>query len=199
MPNRRFQGRNLPENEFITVDLLPDVRRPRQFNVNIILIVLVAVFFAWLLIYWPLSARQNDLDAALELNNDLANVEEMLEEQVSEYRIDPNVLTFADQIERIDALYTDYENLDKGIQSAILAIEPSAEFMYYSYDAVTQRYTIRMSLSHFLMFDDVLIGLYELDYVLDATNNEPTSPTDTSRYEARFIIEVDIDAFETIE
>lgn len=199
MPNRRFQGRNAPENEFITVDLLPDVRRPRQFNVNVILIVLVAVFFSWLLIYWPLNARQNDLDKALEINNDLNNAEAMLEEQVQEYRIDTEVLTFAEYIDRINTLYTDYEALDQGIQAAILAIEPSAHFTFYSYNAVNQTYTIRVSLSHFLMFDDVLIGLYELDYVLDASNNEPTSPSDTSRYEARFIIEVDIDAFEANE
>ncbi len=199
MPNRFFKGRNLPENEFITVDLLPDVRRPRQFNVNVILIVLVAVFFTWLLIYWPLTARQNDLDKALELNNDLENALQHLSEQEEAYRLDNEIITFYGHVNQIRDLQFDFHTLDQDIQAAIRSSEPTAHFLFYQYNAATQVYTIRVSLMHYFIFEDVLIDLYELDYVIRATHGSIMSPEHTTRYEAAFRIEVDIDAFETIE
>ncbi|GEM_PF-863978 len=199
MPNRRYQGKELPQSEFITVDLLPDVRRPRQFNVNIILIVLVAVFFTWLLIYWPLSGRQAQLDSALETNNDLITMRELVNDQISEYRIDPSILEFQDHIDRIEALQTDYESLQTELVATVLQAESNAFFLSFTFNVVEEQMVIRLNLPRAITFQNVRIALLELGYVESATYSSPSSPAGTSRYTAIFTIGVDLDAFKETE
>ncbi len=195
MPNRKFQGREESGDDFIYVDLLPDVKRPRQFNVNIILVVLVAVFLSWLLIYWPLSGRQEELDAALEQNNDLTHQREQVNDEIEGYRIDPDLVNFMEDIEGVEALKKDYYPPLEDFSNAIEFIESSGEIYRVQYNAVNDTYTLTVLMAQQLSFNNVRIEMLEIDYVESAEFEQVFSPSGTSRYQGTFTIEVSDDAF----
>ncbi len=199
MPNRRFQSRKASESEFVTVDLLPAMRRPRQFNVNVILVVLVAIFFSWLLIYWPLSGRQNTLDEVLEQQNDLENLLVSLQDQEAEYRINADAMAFQRQIDEILELQTDYEMALDDIKAAVLSTEANARFIRYDYNVVEETFTLRVALPRSITFQNVRIALLELEYVNSVTYPAPERLEFSTQFASTIVMEVDIDALKTAE
>ena len=165
MPNRRFQSKDPDQNEFIYVDLLPDVRRPRQFNVNIILIVLIAVFLTWLLIYWPLSGRQSQLDEALDRNNDLRIQEEVLEQQITTYRIDRSRIELFDNIEEALAHQIMMTQYHDELKAAVTSVESGGTIDVINFNVSTNTITLRVSLQRQLSFDNVNIAFLDLPFV----------------------------------
>jgi len=165
MPNRRFQNQDEHESAFIYVDLLPDVRRPRQFNVNVILIVLIAVFLTWLLIYWPLSGRQNQLDAALDANNDLTTQREFLDQQINTYRIDRDRIDLLENIElAIDHQINVLEYHD-ALYNAVTSVESEGRIEIINYNVSTNVITMRVHLQRSLSYDNVNIAFLDLPFV----------------------------------
>lgn len=195
MASRRFQNKDNAEEAFIFVDLLPDVKRPRQFNVNVILVVLLAVFLSWLLIYWPLSGRQEQLDAALEENNDLIHQRGQVNEEIEGYRIEPDLVDFRENIDAVESLQKDYSAPLNDFEAAIGFIESSGSVIRIEYNAITDQYTLLVLMSQQLSFSNVRIELLEIDFVESAAVDQIHSPTGTSRYQGRFTIEVNDDAF----
>lgn len=194
MANRHYTG-DEDQNAFIEVDLLPQMRRPRQFNVNVLLIVLVAVFASWLLIYLPLNGRQDELDEALERNNDLTNEEVFINETIDSYGIEAERIDFQDNLETARGLQTNYADQLAGIDNAIHVIEPDGRFTDVSYNAVGNRFDVDVALTRQISFQNVNIEILELDFVQDSSYTSPVPIDDTSWYRARYTIEVDPDAF----
>ncbi|MFP4078337.1 MAG: hypothetical protein ACOCU5_02370 [Bacillota bacterium] len=194
MANRHYTG-DEDQNAFIEVDLLPQMRRPRQFNVNVLLVVLVAVFASWLLIYLPLNGRQDALDDTLETNNDLTNEEVFINETIESYGIEKERIDFQAHLENAKGLQTNYAEQLEGIENAISAVEPDGRFLSVSYDAVNEEFYIGVTLNRQISFQNVNIEILELDFVNSASYSSPESIKGSSWYRARFTIEVDPDAF----
>ena len=57
--------------DFVYVDLLPEVKRSRQFNANVIIALLYAIVLGFFLVYRPYSSAVFDLEAKYSENYDL--------------------------------------------------------------------------------------------------------------------------------
>jgi len=192
MPNRRYMGKERGEHEFIYVDLLPNVKRPRQFNVNILYIVLIAVAASWFLVYMPLSSRQETLDTVLEQNNDMTNQLLLLNEEVVGYRIEQNRIDFMSQLDRIEALQTDY--LDVFIPVRDIVLNYNGEITQLRYDRISQQLQLVVILNTEFTFQNLNLELLEQDFITSSEHTTPNQQAGTVRYTATYTIGVDIDA-----
>ncbi len=194
MPNRKYQGKEREGSEFIYVDLLPEMRRPRQFNVNILLIVLIAVILSWLVIYMPLSGRQERLDEVLEERNDLRNERAMIDGIISTYRLDADRITFMENIERAKALQSTYTQYKEDMENAVLEIDHNADIIDFRYDHANNEVVFRVTMGRRIHFPNLEMEIYELLYVASINYPEPTSPEGSTRYTTTITVEVDPDA-----
>ena len=190
MPNRRYEGKDSEQSEFVYVDLLPNIRRPRQFNVNIILIVLFAVFFTWLLIYWPLNNRQAEYDKALETLNDLETQQTFIDEQIETYRIDRSRINLLNSIEdaRHHQIYVMHHIGD--IETEIAYVDPTASIEVIQFDLSDNEILLRIPLQRTVDYGGLNRRFNDLPFVVRATYTQNNDA---------FILEVEFDAFETTE
>jgi len=195
MANRHYKGDD-EQSAFIEVDLLPQMRRPRAFNVNILLIVLVAVFFSWVLIYIPLNGRQDTLDDTLETNNDLTNELEVINDIVDRYGIERERIDFQDQLEMARPLQSEYADNLSEIEEAITIIETDGRILSVSYNAVENRFDLVITLRRVISFSNVNIEFLELDFVSGSSHTDPEPISGSTRYRAAYTIEVSDDAVE---
>ena len=192
MPNRRYMGKERGEHEFIYVDLLPNVKRPRQFNVNILYIVLIAVAASWFLVYMPLSSRQETLDRVLEQNNDMTNQLLLLEEEVQGYRIEQSRIDFSNQIDRVGAMQTSYLDVFLPVQDIISNY--NGQITQLRYDAVTEELQVVVILNTEFIFQNLNLELLEQDFIRSSSHTTPTQQAGTVRFRATYTIGVDINA-----
>ncbi len=172
MANRRFTGKESEQSDFIYVDLLPHMRRPRQFNVNIILIVLIAVAATWLLIYWPLSGRQEMLDDALNRNNDLQIQRDLIDEQIAVYRIDEDRITLMENIDTALEHQLEVMEYRDDLLAAIHRVESGASIKSLNVDISANTITLRVELTRNLSYENVNIEFLELPFVKNSTYDD---------------------------
>lgn len=189
MPNRRYEGKDSEQSEFVYVDLLPNIRRPRQFNVNIILIVLFAVFFTWLLIYWPLNNRQSEYDEALETLNDLETQKTFIDEQIETYRIDRTRINILDSIEDAQTHQIHVMHHIDDIEIEINRLDENATIEAIRFDLSENKIFLRIPLQRSVDYAGLNRRFNDLPFV----NESDTLSND------EFVLEVEFDAFETTE
>ncbi len=194
MPNRHYQGKERDTQEFIYVDLLPDMKRPRQFNVNIILIVLIAVGLSWLIIYMPLNTRQDELDEVLEAQNDLQSQYELTEQIIASYRLDADRIDFMRDIEAIDELQSHYYDHKQILDDTIRTVHSDGRILRFSYNSFQETYTLQVSYVREEEFEVLEEYLYDLDFVESASYDSVRVPEGPANVQARVIVEVDPDA-----
>ncbi len=181
-------------NDFIQIDLLPEMRRPRNFNVNILLLVLIAVVASWLIIYLPLTTRQENLDNALETRSDLRFERDLLLEEIVGYNIEQDRLTLQDRLQQAEALGIDFFYYYDWFEEIMLTRD-TVDIVLVDFDAVSGIFYIDVlapSTSSFRNIEFLLIE--ELGDTLIAIQYDVASlPVGTQRF-ATFILEVDFDA-----
>ncbi|MFW5864889.1 MAG: hypothetical protein ACOCUE_02395 [Candidatus Izemoplasmataceae bacterium] len=192
MANRKFQSKGQQTtNEFILVDLLPDVRRPRQFNVNILLIVLFAVILSWIFIYFPLSNRQETLNNVLEENNDLQYELLLVNEELTGYNIQMNRVNFLDTVNTVSMHQINYQTYYDELEALVNNYGGDVWFVRYS--AVNSRFELMVELNTQIEFRSLNWDYGDLPYV-DESSYTALQQTSNFTYTAIFTIEVNIDA-----
>ncbi|MFP4287338.1 MAG: hypothetical protein ACLFRI_06515 [Candidatus Izemoplasmataceae bacterium] len=192
MANRKFQSKGQQTtNEFILVDLLPDVRRPRQFNVNILLIVLFAVILSWIFIYFPLSNRQETLNNVLEENNDLQYELLLVNEELTGYNIQMNRVNFLDTVNTVSMHQINYQTYYDELEALVNNYGGDVWFVRYS--AVNSRFELMVELNTQIEFRSLNWDYGDLTYV-DESSYTALQQTSSFTYTAIFTIEVNIDA-----
>ncbi len=193
MPSRRYKERD--SSDFIHVDLLPEVKRPRQFNVNVVFIVLATVILTWLIIYIPLSSRQETLDTVLERNNELTDERDSLRGIINEHRIEADRVALAESIDDIKALQQGYNVYIDDFENAIVFTDSSGYLTSFRYNAVAGEivFTVvyRIPIEAYNPFRDLEFELLSLDYV-ENVSRSPRSQIapGSTRYSSRFTLEV---------
>lgn len=188
MANRKFQGRSVSgTNDFIHIDLLPNVKRPRQFNVNILLLVLIAVFASWLVIYLPLTTRQERLDDALEDRSDLQYQLLLVNEERVGYNIEGERLVFAEALSSAESLQIDLLDYHNQIANQINS-NGMIVFMHFDHNTNVFSYdVIASSNTDFVTIDFELV---ELPFITSSSYTVINTGGNGSNMEATFEIEV---------
>ena len=132
--------------DFIYVDLLPEVKRSRQFNVNVIIALLYAIVLGFFFIYSPYSKAIFDLEDKYSENYDLQHELSLTQEEFDGYDIDLEAIVFEEGIESAELLRIDFNNLLDDLELRI--DQNDGVFESISYDAELAIITLAVS------FDD---------------------------------------------
>ncbi len=179
-------------HEFIYVDLLPDVKRPRQFNANILFVVLFGVALSWFIVYMPLNARQEELNRVSEIRHDLQHQRALIAEEISGYRIDEARFDFYNQLRLIESLEGDFQLQYQPLRTSIE--QRDGQLISLNYDHFASTFRIQVSLANVFMFENLMFDLLELDFVERVSYDNPQPVSGSIRHRATYTIEVNRDA-----
>lgn len=176
-------------SDFIYVDLLPDVKRVGQFNIKVIIGLLLFITLTFVLVFIPYSnqvATYEDLNA---LNNDL-NVELTLtQEEFIGYGINIKNANFESDINLLDEIKVDIRDTLGDIDIEAKRNDTFVE--YVSYNAQTSEFVIEFSSKDYVNFGPLETDLLTLDWVKYCTKTTWSVSTDGQTYVSTYTIGVD--------
>jgi len=175
--------------DFVYVDLLPEVRRPRQFNVNVILSLFFAVITLYLLVFIPVTSKTAQLEDLNSWNNDLQHNFELINEEFRGYEIDLDVVNFETNISELETMQVDFNNLLDDIELQVNSLSGDITYVSYSAENSTLRVTVEMSVySAYPSLDQLFLNL---DWVTDSGEYTRVKNGDDTEYTATYTLEVD--------
>lgn len=175
--------------DFVYVDLLLEVRRSRQFNINVILALLFAIVLGFFFIYRPYSAAIFDLEELNAINNDYEHELVLTQEEFTVYEIDLDAIGFEEDINEANQLRVDINNLvdDVLLKSTL----NKGEIQSVRYNAETKQMLIEISIISQFSFDTLNDELLNLSWVEDVEHSAPTRYSNDVAYTSIFVIGVD--------
>jgi septal ring factor EnvC (AmiA/AmiB activator) len=175
--------------DFVYVDLLPEVRRPRQFNVNVILSLFFAVLVFYVLIFVPVNNKTIQLEELNSWNNDLKHELTLIQEEFVGYEIDLEVIKLENEIDNVRDLRVDFNNLLDDVELEVNDVSGNISFISYSAEQSQLRVTVQ--LTSFYSYNSLEQEFLNLDWVVSSENTTPEKNGDEVQYSATFILEVD--------
>ena len=127
-------------SDFVYVDLLPEVKRARQFNMNVIIAGTLAVVLVWGLIFIPYRQKTEEFEALNGHNNDLQHRLNLKNEELLLHEIDLSIIEFEQDILDLEQLSIDF-NLY--LDEINLRVDPYGAITEVVYNAETS--TLRVS------------------------------------------------------
>ena len=175
--------------DFVYVDLLPEVRRSRQFNMNVILALLFAVVLGFFAIYRPYSAAVFELEELNRLNYDYEHALLLTQEEFEGYQIDLDAIAFEEDIEEATKLRVNFNNLVDDIKLKVNL--NNGRIRSIDYSAETSEIFVQVSIVSSFSFNTLNNQFLNLSWVSDSTYTVPTRFSDEIEYTSTFVIGVD--------
>lgn len=177
-------------SDFIYVDLLPEVKRPRQFNMNVIFILTFTLVAAFIIIYLPYRTRTAEFEELNGLNNDYKHELLLTQEEFEGYQIDLDTIAFGEDIDYLLSLQTDFNNMLDDIELTV--DEYDGTITSISYSAQTNRFTVDVEMTSYYKFNNLGNEFLNLSWVTDSEFEEPRLVT-TVLYTSSYTLEVNSD------
>lgn len=174
--------------DFVYVDLLPEVRRPRQFNVNVIISLLFAVVLVWVLIFQPVTEKTMELENLKSWNNDLKHSLLLTNEEFVGYEIDLDVIAYEQEIDNLEVNRINFNNLLDDVELEVDKV--NGEITFISYDAETSSLRVTVKINYFYSYNELDQGLINLNWVASSDYSDPEKNGDEVQYSATFTLEV---------
>ena len=150
-------------NDFIYIDLLPDVKRAGQFNIKVIIGLLFLIVSTFVLIFIPYSTRIAEYEELNSLNNDLKVELDLTKEEYIGFEINPNNIDFEDDIETIDEMRVDIKSIIDDIQLKVNPYNGSVERV--SFNAAKSTISVDINVNNLSYFSSLNSDLLELPWV----------------------------------
>jgi hypothetical protein len=178
-------------SDFIYVDLLPEVRRARQFNVNVVITLLYAIVLAFFLIYSPYRDGTFTLEDTVRQNNDLQHELSLVQEEFDGYEIDLAAIQFEEDITMFQARRIDFNNLMDDVE--LIVDDHHGRIRNVQYDASTSMLSFEVLMVSQFGYNSINNDLLILPWVENSTFDVITKSSDVE-YLTTFEIEVNYDA-----
>ena len=179
-------------SDFVYVDLLPDVKRSRQFNVNVIAALFLGVFLSFILIYMPFRTATEKFEFTNSLNNDLRHELLLTQEEFVGYEIDLETIAFEEEIDLLVTYKIDFNNYYDDIE--LIADLYSGSILYVNYTAASSSFQVTIVHSSPFTFNIINNDLLELNWVEASEFSIPLRTGDAVLYSSTFTLGVDRDA-----
>jgi len=179
-------------SDFVYVDLLPDVKRSRQFNMNVIGALFLGVFLSYVLLYMPFRTLTEEHETLNALNNDLQHELMLTNEEFLGYEINLDIIVFEENIDNLVIHKVDYNNFLDDIE--LLSDEHEGTIIYTSYLAETSELHVTIVNSSQYSFNILNNDLLELPWVSTSDYSVPIRTGDAVQYSATYTLGVDLDA-----
>ena len=184
-------------SDFVYVDLLPEVKRARQFNMNVIIALTFAVVLSFVLIYMPFRNATEDFEELNGLNNDLKHELLLTNEELVGYEINLDTITFEQQIDMLIIYKVDINTLLGEIQSLVNVknVTNYTVITHIEYDSTLNTFEIVIESTlkdNFTKLNNDFLGM---DWV--SSSSFPPPPEELpggNLYRSTFTIGVDLDA-----
>ncbi|PAT02347.1 hypothetical protein CI105_03120 [Candidatus Izimaplasma bacterium ZiA1] len=185
-------------SDFVYVNLLPDVKRARQFNVNILLIVFFTVLLTGVIIFIPYRNRTEQLSSLNGDNSDLSYALILANEELRGYEINLNTIHFYNRLTEVENLTVDVNSYISEVQDKIDTILESplvnGEVASFNYDLENNTLEVVVRFSSISTFTTLNNRFNDLDWVIRSTNTEPIQSGVLVLYESTYSLEVDYNA-----
>lgn len=183
-------------SDFVYVDLLPDVKRSRQFNMNVIITLTFAVVLSFVLIYMPFRSATSDFEKLNGLNNDLKHELLLTNEEFVGYEINLDTITFEQKIDDLKVNRIDFNELldDLKIAISLKNINYSTTLNDISYNATNRTFVIIVESTSSDIFNYLNNDFLNFSWVSSSEHSQPELLTNTVLYRSIFTIGVDTSA-----
>jgi len=185
-------------SDFVYVNLLPDVKRARQFNVNILLIVFFTVLLTGIIVFIPYRNRTEELSTLNGNNSDLGYALILANEELRGYEINLNTINFFNRLTEVSNLTVDVNSYISEVQAEINTILQSplvnGEVTSFNYDLENNTLEVVVRFSSISTFTTLNNRFNDLDWVITSTNTEPVQSGVLVLYESTYSLEVDYNA-----
>ncbi len=178
--------------DFIYVDLLPEVRRSRQFNMNVILALLFAVVLGFFVIYRPYSDAIFELEEVSSINSDLKHELKLTEEEFAGYEIDLEAIEFQSDIDQANLLRLNFNNLVDDVQ--LIVDVNGGRIKSINYDGEDGLLRVEVAIISQFSYNTLNNQLLSLDWVDTSIYTTPTRYAEEIEYTSIFVIGVDYNA-----
>lgn len=184
-------------SDFVYVDLLPEVKRARQFNMNVIIALTFAVVLSFVLIYMPFRTATEDFEVLNGLNNDLKHELLLTNEELIGYEINLETITFEQQIELLVVYRIDFNVLLGELRSLVEAknVNNYTVITHIEYDSTMNSFEIIIESTlknNFLKLNNDFMGLTWVSGSIYIS--PPEALLGGTLYRSTFTIGVDVDA-----
>jgi hypothetical protein len=173
-------------SDFVYVDLLPDVKRVSQFNMNVIIALLFAVVATYFLVFIPFRAATEEFELANGKNNDLHHRLELKQQELILHEINENAIIFQNDIDQLEVYKLDFNDLLDDVNGLVEV--RSGDIREISYSAENSILTVRVQLSSFFTFNHLEGDFINLGWVTTAEYTDPEA--EGAYYVAVFTLEV---------
>ncbi len=178
-------------NDFIYVDLLPSVKRARQFNVNVIAALFLFIFLSFMFIYMPFRTATERFEELNAINNDLRHELELTQEEFIGYEINLDTIAFEEEIDNLDTYKVDFNNF---FDDVVLVIDAQGgKITYINYSASNSTMEVTVLHSSPFTFNILNNDFLELTWVETSQFSIPTRTGDAVLYSSTFTLGVDRD------
>ena len=178
--------------DFVYIDLLPEVKRSRQFNMNVIAALFLGVILSFILIYMPYSKATATHESLNALNNDLVHELMLTNEEFIGYEINLDTIVFEEDIDLLKTFKVDFNNYLDDIE--LLTTVNGGTIIYTFYNAETAEFQVTVIISSPFTYNILNNDLLELDWVATSIYTTPSRTGDAVLYTATFTLGVEQDA-----
>ena len=178
--------------DFVYVDLLPEVRRSRQFNANVITGLLFAVILGFFLIYRPYRDATFELENVSSIKNDLIHELQLTQEEFLGYEIDLDAIAFQADKDEIDKLRINFNNLVDDIE--LIVDDNNGRINDIRYNAGTKEIEVTVSIVSQFSYNTLnnqLLNLFWVDY---SVYSAPVTYGDEVEFTSVIVMGVDYNA-----
>lgn len=179
-------------SDFVYVDLLPQVKRARQFNVNVIVTLLVLIILMYVLVFVPYSAKLVTYEGLKAKNNDYTHELELTTEEHNGYEIDETVISFEGKIDSINELKVDLKFVIDDIISLTGNNDATVQSIYYN--AETKQVVTEIITNDYVNFSILETDFLSQGWVANSEHTPYRLMGDGNTYTSEFTIGVDPDA-----
>lgn len=178
-------------SDFVYVDLLPEVKRARQFNMNVIIAGTLAVLLVWGLIFVPYRQRTELFEEKNGHNNDLQHRLDLKNEELLLHEIDLSIIEFEQDIDDLEQLSIDFNQY---LDEVSIMVAPYGHITEIIYNAETATLRVRVIMINSHYFSILENNFLELSFVKE----NGVSKTDEEDYGdvyqmVQYTLEVDQD------
>lgn len=178
--------------DFVYVDLLPEVRRAKQFNMRVIIALLLTVSVTFVLIYLPYSSGTFKYEDVSSDNNDLKHELVLTQEEYDGYEIDEEAIQFKEDIEELRNTKTDFNDLYDYLEIYVDLNDGRIRDVYYDFSSGEIVFTVTMVNNYrYSILNNQLINL---PWVSSSTFTDPEKFGDDIEYSGVFTVGVNLDA-----
>ncbi|MCF7926074.1 MAG: hypothetical protein K9L74_00665 [Candidatus Izimaplasma sp.] len=175
--------------DFVYIDLLPKVKRARQFNVNVVVTLLIAIVLGYFLIYIPYSNKTFEYEAINGLNNDLKYQLILTNEEFEGNEINLEAINLQEDIATLENVQVDLNNLIDDLE--ILINNSDGDIKSITYNLSSETITLDVANQNQFVFNNLNTEILNIKWVNSSTHTIATREGSNTFYQSTFEIGVD--------